>query len=57
MAPALLAVDREDVQLAQTFAGAGRPRARLDRALDLARLRLVGEAELLDLRAAILAEL
>ena len=55
IAAALLAIDREHAQLAAAIGGrAGR---RPDGALDLARLLFVGEAELLDLLAAILQQL
>ena len=53
IAAALLAIDREHAQLAAA-SGAGR---RADGALDLARFGFVGEAELLDLAAAILQQL
>src|SRR4029077_16564319 len=49
VAAPLLALDREH--------GGPAGRGRLDGALDLARLRLVGEAELFDLAAAVLEQL
>ena len=55
VAPALLAIDGDDAQRAGV--GSARPGGRLDGALDLARLRLGGETELLDLGAAVLEQL